>query len=347
MLLMGRTGVVGRSPRRLDRPASENLPTGPWCGRSGRCVPRVLRLGGWPGGVLGPRALIGDIPSSAGLTSWVRRNACVRQSIPADRRGLRSPQRPATHFLERRNAKTSPTGGSRRTGDERRPALGPHGIAHAHPSGRVHAARQERRRGLRHGLQRLAGGPEAPHVCRARPGGRTAVAAADPHWARKLHRGPGAPAFPPEARPWAGASALAQPQPLSVLSSPGPAAPRRPAAAHSTALLLPPGPGPPLAVPLPVSRSRRDRVRVRLAAREHRGPRVPGHIPECLGPPWTFQMMTRADSALSVLQAVLALEVMPSMLSIRSVVVCVATPASLVRGRLCWRPSASPRPSRL
>ena len=46
------------------------------------------------------------------------------------------------------------------------------------------------------------------------------MAAADPHWARRLHRDPGAPAFPPEARPWAGASTLAQPQPLSVLSSP-------------------------------------------------------------------------------------------------------------------------------
>ena len=36
---------------------------------------------------------------------------------------------------------------------------------------------------------------------------------------------------------------LAQPQPLSVLSSPGPAARRRPAAVHSTALPLPPGRG--------------------------------------------------------------------------------------------------------
>ena len=83
--------------------------------------------------------------------------------------------------------------------------------------------------------------------------------------------------IPAEARPWAGASALAQPQPLSVLSSPGPAARRQPGAAHSTALPLPPEPGPPLAVPLPVSRSRRDRVRVRLAAREHHGPGGPGH----------------------------------------------------------------------
>ena len=58
---------------------------------------------------------------------------------------------------------------SRGTGDPRRPALGPHGIAHAHPLGRVHAARQERRRGLRHGLRRFAGGPEAPHVSRADP----------------------------------------------------------------------------------------------------------------------------------------------------------------------------------
>ena len=236
---------------------------------------------------------------------------------------------------------------SRGTGDGRRPALGPHGIAHAHPFGRVHAARQERRRGLRHGLRRFAGGPEAPHVSPRSTGGRTAVAAADPHWARRLHRNPGAPAFPPEARPWAGASTLAQPQPLSVLSSPGPAARRRPAAVHSTALPLPPGPGPPLAVPLPVSRSRRDRVHVRLAAREHRGPGVPAHIPECHGPPWTLQMMTRVDSALIVLQAMRAPEVMPSMSSIRSVVVCVATPASLVRGRLCWRSSASPRSFRL
>ena len=134
------------------------------------------------------------------------------------------------------------------------------------------------------------------------------MAAADPHWARRLHRDPGAPAFPPEARPWAGASTLAQPQPLSVLSSPGPAARRRPAAVHSTALPLPPGPGPPLAVPLPVSRSRRDRLHVRLAAREHRGPGVPAHIPECHGLPWTLQMMTRVDSALIVLQAVRAPE---------------------------------------
>ena len=88
---MGRTGVVRRSPRHLDRPVSENLPFWSRCSPAGRCVPGRSSWGGRPEGSLGPRALrggsnagdrwevlsqilIGDIPSSAGPTSLVQGN---------------------------------------------------------------------------------------------------------------------------------------------------------------------------------------------------------------------------------------------------------------------------------
>ena len=168
MFLMSRTGFVRRSPGTSIDQRPRTCPAGPWCGPAGRCVPgRSSWVGGREGSLGAARSergsnagerrevlsqiLIGDIPSSAGPTSWCGGTACVRQ-MPVDRRGLRSPQRPAAHSSNAGKGKDLADLWSRGTGDERRPALGPHGIAHAHPFGRVHAAQGERRRGLRHGL---------------------------------------------------------------------------------------------------------------------------------------------------------------------------------------------------
>ena len=272
---MGRAGVVRRSPRHLDGPASENLPFRSLV-RPGRPLcSRALQLGGRPGGE--PRAARSErgeqrrrAPGGAlSDPDWrhpeQRRTDLVGAGEPPAYAGVFWPT--ADDFGHRNGPPLiSSSAGkrediadrwSRRTGDERRAALGPHGIAHAHTSGRGHAAAQERRRGLRHGCGDSPAAPEAPH----------AVIVFTYDW-------------------------------------------------------------------LPVNTAVRGFPDTFLNVMDH---------------PWTFQMMTRADCALSVLQvqAVRALEVMPSMSSIRSVVVCVATPASLVRGRLCWRSSASPRSFRL
>ncbi len=183
---MSRTGFVRRSPRHLDRPASENLPFRPLV-RPGRPLcSRALQLGGRPGGE--PRAARSErgeqrrrAPGGAlSDPDWrhpeQRRTDLVGAEEPPAYARFRLTAEDFGHrngppLIPRMQGKRKDLADlwSRGTGDGRRPALGPHGIAHAHPFGRVHAARQERRRGLRYGLRRFAGGPEAPHVSRADP----------------------------------------------------------------------------------------------------------------------------------------------------------------------------------
>ena len=125
--------------------------------------------------------------------------ACARaRGIPTRRRGLRSPQRSATHSSSAGEHEDLADLCSRPTGGERRPAFGPHGIAHA--TGRGHAAAQPR---LRHGLRRLGGGPEAPHVCCAR-------------LPRAACGGHGWPALGPRAPPQPGSTGLPAGGPIRV-----------------------------------------------------------------------------------------------------------------------------------
>ena len=154
--------LVRRSPRRLDRPASENLlfrslvrPGRPLCSRA-------LQLGGRPGGERRAarsergeqrrRAPGGALSDPDWRHPEQRRTDLVGAGEPLAYAGVFRPT--AEDFGHRNGPPLIPSSAgkrediadrwSRRTGDERRPALGPHGIAHAHPFGRVHAARQER-----------------------------------------------------------------------------------------------------------------------------------------------------------------------------------------------------------
>ena len=148
MFLMSRTGFVRRSPGTSIDQRLRTCPSGPWCGPAGRSVPGRSSWVGGREGSLGPRALRGGkqrrrAPGGAlSDPDWrhpeQRRTDLVGAEEPPAYARCRLTAEDFGHrngppLIPRMQGKRKDLADlwSRGTGEGRRPALGPHGIAHA------------------------------------------------------------------------------------------------------------------------------------------------------------------------------------------------------------------------